>query len=134
MTDDELDVRSHRADRPYALALAFTALMVVTLVGLCLFFLNSGKQEAERRLERSEETVSGLQMQLDADRAKTDCIRSLSVALNDADVNNSLAFNRYVIGLGQRGDIAALQADLDAAGLALQGARDAYVAQDCPAG
>lgn len=130
MTDHEVidltDPPSHRTDRPYALALAFTALMVVTLVGLCLWFLNNGRVRAERDADVARSEVAGLRTQLSTSQQNTDCIRVLSAARSQKDTENSIAFNEYVIGLGTRGDIATLQADLAEAGVALKAADDAY--------
>lgn len=86
------------------------------------------------RLAEASVKVDSVERRDAADQKVTECVRALSTDLQDKLVDNSLAFNRYVIGLGQRGDVAALTAELDAAGLALQGARDAYVAQVCPGG
>lgn len=95
---------------------------IITIV----FLINDRADLADKVDELTVQVEDARQIQA-ADQARTECIRDLGARLNDADVNNSVAFNRYVIGLGNRGDIPTLQAELDAAGLALQQARDAYV-------
>jgi hypothetical protein len=106
-------------------------------LGISLLFINSlyrGQAAADADAAQIRSELELARTDLATYQAQAECTLHLSTVLQDKNVDNSVAFNRYVIGLAQLGDIAALQADLDAAGLALQTARDAYVAQVCPAG
>lgn len=135
------DLVSRRMDRPFmvafAFALGFTLLIALTLGYTALRLVTSANEDRDAARVEAQQVKA----QLDANQRETNCIRKLSGDTNLAATNNALAFNEYVIGLGSRGDIPALQAALQQAGQELRATVTVYfravtegvdVARDCP--
>lgn len=140
----------HRVDRSYAISLAITVTLIVTLVVGTYRQSNHARDRAERSEDQALAVAGLLRNQLaaaleqlaqDADKAK--CRDTLTSRVADRSADNAVAFNRYVIGLGTgpRDNLAVLQAALDQAGLDLVAAQQVralavnndYASEFCPA-
>lgn len=97
-----------------ALAFAMGALQV----------LRSNAEVADVRRE-----LAAARADLAVEQERSACLRELQADMYRADVNNAIAFNRFVIGLSTRGDVPALTVALEQSGAALLVAFEAYAAQ-----